>query len=355
MSAKLQDAGTSDDGMSIMATRSSWTTIQNNLRWVWRGHRSSRKQRDISRFSIRDVDELFARVSNTSARFQVGVDGVKMTIAAKSPLDHSRAEQFRHALTRVHHQLGLPNGLDFVMNFHKEQVFPNAPYKYPLPPLFSAFTGDQLADVPIPTGDFRLIETSNSATHVHNTSSWTSRSGIVFSTSLGGWFTLANWENYPLSVLKEISRMHPDCVYPSLVQCVKCDISVLLALQSELLWSRWYPIVADLRQYQYVVDIEGSIGSLRFVSLLGNGAVVFKSASNHNKFFENVLKPFQHYIPVKSDLSNLVDQLEWARAHETETKEIVIAASKACEDLLEQNTWEAYMLEILSSYHLLFT
>ena len=30
------------------------------------------------------------------------------------------------------------------------------------------------------------------------------------------------------------------------------------------------------------------------------------------------LKPFEHYIPVKHDLSDLLDQIEWAKTHDEE-------------------------------------
>ncbi len=34
------------------------------------------------------------------------------------------------------------------------------------------------------------------------------------------------------------------------------------------------------------------------------------------------MKPFVHYIPVKQDLSDLIDRIEWARSHDKEVQKI---------------------------------
>jgi hypothetical protein len=40
------------------------------------------------------------------------------------------------------------------------------------------------------------------------------------------------------------------------------------------------------------------------------------------EFFDDWLRPFEHFIPVLPDLSDLVEKIEWAVAHDAEAQEI---------------------------------
>jgi len=42
---------------------------------------------------------------------------------------------------------------------------------------------------------------------------------------------------------------------------------------------------------------------------------VFKQASSHTDWFFSLLKPYQHFVPVKADLSDLVSLLRWGNAN----------------------------------------
>mmetsp|Transcript_94082 Transcript_94082/g.172475 ORF Transcript_94082/g.172475 Transcript_94082/m.172475 type:complete len:114 (+) Transcript_94082:1-342(+) len=39
------------------------------------------------------------------------------------------------------------------------------------------------------------------------------------------------------------------------------------------------------------------------------------------------MRPFEHYIPVRSDLSNVLEWIHWARDHDEEARRIVIRAA----------------------------
>lgn len=71
------------------------------------------------------------------------------------------------------------------------------------------------------------------------------------------------------------------------------------------------------RQFKIIIDIDGSAYSERFMKLLKMGAAVFKIAA-----FDDIgtiaVRPWEHYIPIKMDLSDLAEKLEWARTHDEE-------------------------------------
>ncbi len=55
--------------------------------------------------------------------------------------------------------------------------------------------------------------------------------------------------------------------------------------------------------------------------LLSN-SVCFKQESDQIQWFYSAIKSYVHYIPLKNDMSDLIDRILWAKSHEEEVKEI---------------------------------
>ena len=71
-------------------------------------------------------------------------------------------------------------------------------------------------------------------------------------------------------------------------------------------------------QYKYQINIDGTVAAYRLPYLLAGSSVVLKQASPYYEHFYRQLQPWQHYIPFKADLSDLLDQIHWARNHDDE-------------------------------------
>lgn len=88
--------------------------------------------------------------------------------------------------------------------------------------------------------------------------------------------------------------------------------------------------MADWGQYRYTIDIDGFGPSWKFFPCLAQGMVVFKVASNFNLFFSSFLRPYEHYIPVSADLSDLEQKIKWALEHQKECSAISENAIRFC-------------------------
>lgn len=75
-------------------------------------------------------------------------------------------------------------------------------------------------------------------------------------------------------------------------------------------------------QYKYQINIDGTVAAYRFPYLLAGNAVVFKQESPFYEHFYKQLKPMQHFIPIKRDLSDLVDRLQWAQKNDEYVRNI---------------------------------
>lgn len=81
-------------------------------------------------------------------------------------------------------------------------------------------------------------------------------------------------------------------------------------------------------QHKYQINIDGTVAAYRFPYLLAGNSLVFKQESPFYEHFYKQLVPMKHYIPVKRDLSDLVDRIKWARKNEAKALEMVDEARK---------------------------
>lgn len=77
-----------------------------------------------------------------------------------------------------------------------------------------------------------------------------------------------------------------------------------------------------VRNYKYVLDIGGNGYSGRLTYLLFSNRPLLFVDRDHVQYYVKDLEPYVHYVPVKRDLSDLVDQIKWMRANEEECQKI---------------------------------
>ncbi|XP_073986537.1 protein O-glucosyltransferase 2-like isoform X2 [Rhodnius prolixus] len=92
--------------------------------------------------------------------------------------------------------------------------------------------------------------------------------------------------------------------------------------------------------YKYQLNLDGTVAAYRFPFLLIGDSVVFKQDSPYYEHFYSDLTPWVHYIPIKKDLSNLVELLKWAKRNDDKVKEISKAGRAYAENnLLPQHVF----------------
>lgn len=93
------------------------------------------------------------------------------------------------------------------------------------------------------------------------------------------------------------------------------------------------------------MNMDGTVAAYRFPYLLVGDSLVFKQDSPYYEHFYKDLKKWKHFIPVKRDLSDLVEKLEWASTHDEEAHNIAVnGQAYARENLLPQNIFCYHVL-----------
>lgn len=77
---------------------------------------------------------------------------------------------------------------------------------------------------------------------------------------------------------------------------------------------------------KYLLNIDGTVAAYRFGAMLAGNSLAFKQDSHYYEHFYHALKPWVHYVPVQADLSDMLQQVEWAKAHDNKAQEMMTAA-----------------------------
>lgn len=81
----------------------------------------------------------------------------------------------------------------------------------------------------------------------------------------------------------------------------------------------------DWGSKKFAIDIDGYSNTWdNFIHRLKLGCCVLKVDSQYGfrQWYYNDLTPYEHYIPIKADLSNLAEQVDWVRANDAQAREI---------------------------------
>lgn len=98
--------------------------------------------------------------------------------------------------------------------------------------------------------------------------------------------------------------------------------------------------ITNINTYKFHIDIDGNSNAWSglFQKLL-SGGLVFKVESEFGfrQWYYDRLIPWQHYIPIKKDLSDFLEKVDWAFSNDRQSQEIALAGSKFAFDM----TYEA--------------
>jgi hypothetical protein len=76
---------------------------------------------------------------------------------------------------------------------------------------------------------------------------------------------------------------------------------------------------------KFALDIDGHTNTWsNFLVRMHLGCCVLKIASQHGyrQWYYDRIRPWEHFVPVRADMSDLVEKIDWARSHDAEAKAI---------------------------------
>ena len=90
-------------------------------------------------------------------------------------------------------------------------------------------------------------------------------------------------------------------------------------------------------KYKYIIEIEGNVAAHRIASDMLLGSVPLIVDSEYTLWFQHLLKEYVHYVPVKNDLSDLVEKIQWCHEHDDICEKIARNAQQFALDILQKD------------------
>ncbi|XP_030636725.1 protein O-glucosyltransferase 1 [Chanos chanos] len=112
------------------------------------------------------------------------------------------------------------------------------------------------------------------------------------------------------------------------------------------------PLV-DHCEYKYLFNFRGVAASFRFKHLFLCGSLVFHVGEEWLEFFYPQLKPWVHYIPVRQDLADLRELLQFVKENDDIAESIAQRGQRFIQDHLRMEDVSCYWERLLTDFSLL--
>jgi hypothetical protein len=163
--------------------------------------------------------------------------------------------------------------------------------------------------------------------------------------------SLDNWDQFGRGKLYKLAKDHPDLLEVGLQRA--SSVNQVETFFQAMAWEKkpYMTMEAQAKQFKYAVYLEGNCGwADRLKNQLALGMVLFVQETPCQEFFAPLLVPWVHYIPIKNDLSDLLDLIRWAQANDDSVREISANAAEFAKEYLSTDSWRIYLRTVFDIY-----
>lgn len=144
-----------------------------------------------------------------------------------------------------------------------------------------------------------------------------------------GW--IGNCDTHPVRWdFHALARQHPDLLEAHHVSWAKPSESGKLATEA----GNDMTLEEQVHRWAYLIDLEGRGWSARLKLLLHSGRPVFVQDRPWREWWWPRLEPMVHFVPVRRDLSDLLDRVRWAQENAADAERIGMAGQRFARDNL---------------------
>lgn len=184
---------------------------------------------------------------------------------------------------------------------------------------------------------------------------WERKEDHLFWQGIGndGIYTKNNWRAHTRARLVLLAREKPDLIaahFTGYLYC--CDRLAFDDILKAIGPFAQEQSPQTFIKHKYLMYLEGA--SLdwtdMFTALLSNSAL-FKQDTRFIQWYSDELKPWVHYVPVKGDLSDLEQQIAWAKENDAHVQAIAHAGQKRGQELFDRRVTFEYIQRLLLAYN----
>lgn len=171
------------------------------------------------------------------------------------------------------------------------------------------------------------------------------------SSSLAGYHN-DNWLVVPRIRLAALSRAHPRLIDAGITRWIKLVGGTTSSeIEASLNVSSVAVLSPDAQTgFKYILDVDGGLGSSRKRGILASGSVPLFQSSHWHAWYEPLLKPFIHYVPVDPFLHGLIARISELQTDEAFAHSIAQHASCFAQSVTSEDAALLYWHLLLQQY-----
>ena len=104
-------------------------------------------------------------------------------------------------------------------------------------------------------------------------------------------------------------------------------------------------------KYKYLLHLDGYVAAWRLIAELNMHSVILKQESSTYEYYYTLLRPWVHYVPIKRDLSDLIEKVSWCKNNDASCKQIASNANDFAKRILTRETVLDYCVNIITDYN----
>jgi hypothetical protein len=105
--------------------------------------------------------------------------------------------------------------------------------------------------------------------------------------------------------------------------------------------------MSEQATHKYIIHIDGNVAAYRLLGTMMTGSLILKVDGPYTLWIDHLLKPGKHYVPVKADLSDLDEVLEWCKKHDAKCKKIALEGYEFAKNALTKDYIDASFAKVL--------
>jgi hypothetical protein len=107
--------------------------------------------------------------------------------------------------------------------------------------------------------------------------------------------------------------------------------------------------MADQSKYKYIIHIDGNVNAYRLLATMLTGSLILRVTSQYTSWVDHMIQNKVHYIPVKADLSDLLDVIRWCKTNDDKCQEIARNGMEFAKSILSKKYIQSYLQNALWS------
>ena len=108
----------------------------------------------------------------------------------------------------------------------------------------------------------------------------------------------------------------------------------------------------DHLKYKYLIAIDGNTCPwVRVPWIMASNSVLLKQETKKIQWFYQALQPYINYVPIKENLTDIFNQIDWMKNHDKELKQISLNSQNFIKNELMPDHINQHMVIILNEYH----